>query len=285
MNFVWFAAVLLLAMFFMNPVLLLLAVAGAAAYAAALFGVRRMLRRTAVLLPLLLLTVGVSVAFNHRGTTVLGYLPGGNPLTLESAAAGVGAAALLAAVLGWFACANAVLTSDKLVYLFGRILPSLSLVLSMTLRFVPRFRRQAAAADAARRGLNGGETPHGLAGRVRSGLQVFSILVTWALEGAVDTADSMQSRGYGLPGRTAFSLYRFDRRRALVLAGTGLGAVYVAAGGIAGALDWSFYPTLAGPPLAAYSISLYAVFFLLCMLPVGMDLWEERKWTHSRSEI
>ncbi len=39
-----------------------------------------------------------------------------------------------------------------------------------------------------------------------------SILVTWALENAIDTADSMKDRGYVLPGRTAFSIYRFDRR-------------------------------------------------------------------------
>ena len=35
------------------------------------------------------------------------------------------------------------MTSDKLVWLFGRITPHLSLLLAMTLRFVPRFAAQA----------------------------------------------------------------------------------------------------------------------------------------------
>lgn len=48
--------------------------------------------------------------------------------------------------------------------------------------------------------------------RAKHGIKIMSILVTWALENAIDTADSMKDRGYGLPGRTAFSIYRFDRR-------------------------------------------------------------------------
>jgi energy-coupling factor transport system permease protein len=46
---------------------------------------------------------------------------------------------MLAAVISWFSCYNAVMTSDKFVYLFGRVIPALSLILSMTLRFVPKF--------------------------------------------------------------------------------------------------------------------------------------------------
>ena len=49
-------------------------------------------------------------------------------------------------------------------------------------------------------------------------------MVTWSLESAIDTADSMRSRGYGEPGRTAFSIYRFDDRdRGLLLCLTPVG--------------------------------------------------------------
>ena len=73
---------------------------------------------------------------------ILAYLPSGNPLTLESMLYGLASAALLSATLLWFTCYNAVMTSDKFIYLFGRVIPALSLVLSMTMRFVPRFRTQ-----------------------------------------------------------------------------------------------------------------------------------------------
>lgn len=41
---------------------------------------------------------------------------------------------------------------------------------------------------------------------------MLSILVTWALENAIETSDSMRSRGYGLKGRTAFSIYKFTKK-------------------------------------------------------------------------
>ena len=52
--------------------------------------------------------------------------------------------------------------------------------------------------------------------KIRYALNMVSILVTWALENAIETADSMKSRGYGLRGRTAFSIYRFNRRDKLL---------------------------------------------------------------------
>ena len=284
-NFAYFAVVLLLTMFLMHPICLVLALAGALTYAAVLFGVRRLLRQALFLLPLLLVTVAISVAFNHRGVTVWAYLPNGNPLTLESAFYGLTAAVLLAAVLVWFSCCNVVLTSDKFVYLFGRVLPAMSLLLSMTLRFVPRFRAQAAIVADAQRCIGRSPKQGNLLQRARNGLQIFSILVTWALENAVDTADSMKSRGYGLKGRTAFSIYRMDRRSMGILAVVLLEGLYVAVGSFAGALRWAFYPALEGAPLSFYGASVYLVFFLLCLLPAGMDLWEERKWTRSKSAI
>jgi energy-coupling factor transport system permease protein len=283
-NFVYFAAVLLLTMFFMHPVCLLIAFTGAVTYAAVLFGMRK-LKQALFLLPVMLVTVAISVAFNHRGVTVLAYLSNGNPLTLESAVYGVTAAVLLAAVLIWFSCCNAVLTSDKFVYLFGRAIPSMALLLSMTLRFVPRFRSQASIVASAQRCIGRAGNQGNLMQRVRNGLQIFSILVTWALENAVDTADSMKSRGYGLKGRTAFSLYRLDQRSIVVLVVLLVESIYVVVGGMLGALKWSFYPALSGMPLSGYSASVYVIFFLLCLLPVGIDLWEERKWTRSRSAI
>ena len=83
--------------------------------------------------PWRLLAALVNPAFNHEGATILTYLPSGNPLTLESMLYGVAAAVMLASVVLWFSSYNEVMTSDKFVYLFGRVIPALSLVLSMAL--------------------------------------------------------------------------------------------------------------------------------------------------------
>lgn len=92
------------------------------------------------MLPLLLFTALLNPLFNHRGATVLFQLPNGSSITLEAVAYGGAAAGMLLAVVVWFRCFGAVITSDKFLYLFGRISPSLSLLLSMAFRFVPRFR-------------------------------------------------------------------------------------------------------------------------------------------------
>ena len=48
-------------------------------------------------------------------------------------------------------------------------------------------------------------------------MNILSILVTWILEDSIDTADSMNARGYGLNGRTSFSIYRLDKRDKIIL--------------------------------------------------------------------
>lgn len=141
-NFLFFALVLAYSMVLMHPVCLAVSLTGALVYAGELGGRRALAGHLKFALPVLLLAAIVNPAFNHAGVTILTYLPSGNPLTLESILYGLAAGAMLCTVVLWFVCFNAVITSDKFVYLFGRVIPALSLVLSMTLRFVPLFRRQ-----------------------------------------------------------------------------------------------------------------------------------------------
>ena len=207
-NFLYFALVLVFSMCLMNPACLAISLAAAFAYNLYLNGRRALKLALCVMLPLLLLTAVINPAFNHQGATILTYLPSGNPLTLESIIYGLAAASMLIAVILWFGCYSAVLTSDKFVYLFGRLIPALSLVLSMTLRFVPKFKAQLGQVSLAQQCVGRDAGSGSLLQRLKNAITILSIMVTWALENAIETADSMKSRGYGLPGRTAFSIYR-----------------------------------------------------------------------------
>lgn len=82
----------------------------------------------------------------------------------------------------------------------------------MALRFVPRFAAQLKIISNAQKCVGRDISQGNLLTRAKNGLKILSILITWALENAVDTADSMRCRGYGLPGRTAFSNFRLDSR-------------------------------------------------------------------------
>ncbi len=282
-SFAYFALVLALSMCLMHPAALAASLVSALTYSIYLRGRRAVRFCLVYMLPMLLLTALVNPAFSHEGATILAYLPSGNPLTLESVAYGLAAAAMLAAVVVWFTCCSEIMTSDKLVYLFGRVAPSLSLVLSMTLRFVPRFVARMRAAADARRGMGSGASAPGALKRTKNAAAVLSATVTWALENAVETADSMKSRGYGLPGRTAFSIYRFDDRDRTALLWLTFCAVYIISGSAAGGLYFRYYPTVRGAEPSVFSASLLLCYLSLCLTPMILNIKEDVKWRRLRS--
>ena len=277
-NFLYFVLVLVFTMFFMHPVSLVISLLSALAYSVCLNGTRAVRFSLTAILPMMLIAAVVNPIFNHEGATILTYLPSGNPLTLESMVYGVASAFMLAGVITWFSCYSAVMTSDKFVYLFGRVIPALSLVLSMTLRFVPKFKAQLQVVSEAQSCV-GRDTANGsLLRRAKNGITILSILVTWSLENAIETADSMKSRGYGLPGRTAFSIYRFDGRDKLALLWLLFCGGYIILGWALGGLRWWYYPIISGALMGAFPVSLQLVYLALCLTPVIMNRMEVRKW-------
>ena len=270
-NFLYYALVLLFSMCLMHPVYLAISLTGALAYAITLNGQKAVRFAVMGLLPMAALAALVNQAFNHEGATILTYLPSGNPLTLESILYGCASGVLLAAVVLWFVCVTDVITSDKVVYLFGRIIPALSLLLSMTLRFVPQFTRRLRTVAQAQRHLGRDTGSGSVRQRVRSALRVFSIVVTWSLESGLIAADSMRGRGYGLPGRTAFALYRLDRRDAAMLLWLAFCGLYLLGGGLAGGLAFQYYPLLSAGAVTPLTVSFFAVYGLLCFTPALVD--------------
>ena len=284
-NFLFFALVLAYSMVLMHPVCLLISLISAVCYAIQLNGRKAVLFSLKVTLPVLLLVAIVNPAFNHAGITILAYLPTGNPLTLESILYGFAAGAMLCAVLMWFVCYNAVMTSDKFVYLFGRVIPALSLVLSMTLRFVPRFKAQLDTVRQAQFCIGRDASTGSIWQRARKAITIFSIMVTWALENAIETADSMKGRGYGLKGRTAFSIYQAEERDRYVLLWLGFCGMYLFCGCLAGGLKWWYLPMLQGAMTQPFTISFYLVYLALCLTPVILNGKEVYAWRSSALKI
>ena len=284
-NFLYFVLVLLGAMIFMHPQALTISLAGAFTYSVVLSGKKALKFNIKYCIPMMLITALVNPAFNHEGMTILTYLRNGNPLTLESVIYGIAAAAMIVTVIIWFSCYNAVMPSDKFVYLFGRIIPSLSLILSMVLRFVPRFKEQIRVISNAQKCVGRDVSNGGLLDRAKHGLKILSIMITWALENAIETADSMKSRGYGLPGRTAFSIFRFDKRDRKALLAIALTGGLTYGGAFAGTMYWRYFPSMKGVDIGFISILTFLAYGALCMVPVAIQLWEEYTWKRLQSNI
>ena len=284
-NFVYFALVMVFAMVFMHPACLVISLVCAFSYSVYLSGKKAIRAGFVFMLPMLLVTALINPAFNHEGATILAYLPGGNPLTLESILYGLATALMLCSVVSWFSCFSAVMTSDKFVYLFGRVVPALSLILSMSLRLVPRFKAQIRVITGAQRCIGRDMSSGSILQRTRCGIRILSIMVTWALENAIETADSMKSRGYGLAGRTAFSIFRFDHRdRAALLYLLAVGA-YITFGAVSGALYYRYFPTVKGIALSPYTVSLLTAHAALCLMPLVLNIREDLAWRAIQSKI
>ncbi len=277
-NFSFFALVIGLSMVLHHPVAQLISCVCAILYAVQTEGKKAVLFSLKFCLPVLLMTAFINPAFNHAGVTILTYLPTGNPLTLESILYGISAGVMLVTVLVWFINFNRVITSDKFIYLFGRIIPALSLVLSMTLRFIPKFQAQLACVTEAQRSIGRDASEGSIWQRTKTAITILSIMVTWALENAIETADSMKSRGYCLKGRTSFSIYHFEERDKLTLTWIGFCAVYLISGCVASGFAFQYFPLVRYAPLNPLTISFYLVYLALCLTPIVMNLIEEKKW-------
>lgn len=281
--FVYFVSVIVVAMVTMHPVVVAVCFLTGSALYGTLCGGRRLVRSLGWSVPMMLLIALLNPILSHKGETVLLFLNDA-PITLESVVFGATFALMVAAVFYWFACYSEIMTSDKFIYLFGRIIPKLSLLLSMTLAAIPKLKRQYREIDDAQRAL-APEADDGAVAKLRRGVSVFSALVSRALEGSIETADSMRARGYGLRGRTAYSIFRFTASDAVLLAVTLALAVTVVALALVGGVDYAYYPTLGAVGRGPADLFLYAALILLCGGSILMEVKETILWHTLRSSI
>ncbi len=279
---VYFLTVSGIAMFCMNPILLSVSLTGAILFFLLRNG-RKHGKSHFIWLLIFLITALINPLVSHNGVTVL-FVLNDSPITLEAILYGLAASGMVIAVLYWFRSFTQMMTSDKLLYLFGKLSPKLALVLSMGLRYVSLFGKQV-------RKINDTQTALGLykedniIDRIGGGLRVFSVMVTWSLENGIVTADSMSARGYGTGKRSHFSIFRFRRSDlGLLIITLILGALTCVAIGV-GALDFTFYPSLKMADPTGMSFLGYISYCILVLLPIIMEAEEKIKWKYLKSKI
>lgn len=277
-NFIYFALIIAFSMVITHPLAQIISFISASLYAISVEGIKSVKFMLKYCLPIVLLTAFMNPAFNHEGTTILTYFSNGNPLTLESILYGFSAGVMLITILLWFTNFNRVMTSDKFIYLFGKVIPALSLILSMSLRFVPKFKSQMNMVAEAQRSIGRDVSSGSLWKRIKITISIFSIMITWALENAIETADSMKSRGYGLKGRTAFSNYRMDERDRYALLWLGFCGLFLLSGTMLTAFGFRYFPNIRYAALDKTTIPFYFIYFSLGITPVILNWKEERTW-------
>lgn len=268
----YFLSVAGVAMFCMNPVLLALSLFGALLIFFLRNG-RKDGKSHVTFFLLFLALIVINPLVSHNGTTVL-FVINHSPITLEATVYGIAAAVMILAVLYWFRSFTQIMTSDRLLYLFGKLSPKLALVLSMGLRYVPLFSKQAAKIQQSQTAL-GLYKEDNVIDRFRGGIRVFSVLITWALENGITTADSMTARGYGIGKRSHFSVFRF-RKSDIFLLSANIVLLTITLTSIAiGALDFAYYPSIKITPLSPASVIGYISYGILILLPSIIEAEEK----------
>jgi len=273
----YFISVGLITMFTMNPFLLAVSLLGSMAFFAFIAG-KEALKSLAFYIPMFLIISITNPLFNHKGATPLLFL-NGNAITAEAVIYGIALAAEITAVMLWCTCYNRVVTSDKLIHLIGRAVPKLSLVICMALRFVPMFidRIKRTHKTQMSLGLFSGK---GILNMINGSLKVFSAVTTEVLENAVETGNSMKARGYGLPNRTDFSLFKFEFADAVLLCLNITAVTVVIIINQLGLADFYYYPKFFATSITPIAAAVYLVLTLFMFAPFILIVKENLSWKY-----
>lgn len=283
-NFVFYIGALVMGMCFLHPLFLVLSLFCSMAY----YGVvkRQVLKYLGSMLGIFILLSVVNPLFNTQGEHVLFSYFGGRAYTLEALCYGMALAGMLLTILTWFATYNEVMTDDKFLYCFGKLSPSLSLILTMVLRLVPSFQKKCDQIAGARRCIGKSVENGTTYEKVEHGLTIISALTSWALEGGVVMADSMRSRGFGSGKRTCFSIYsmRGQDRRLIALMGVLMAVIFLSS--LKDGTNVTYTPVLSFSGRAnPWTLLGGAAYFIFLSIPTVLSLKEAVTWHILRSRI
>lgn len=174
----YFVAAIGLTLACSHPAAAALSLAGGTAFSILLRGGKETANTYKFVLPMFLLIAIGNPLFNHRGATML-FMLFDQWITLEAISYGLVSACTLSAIIVWFACYQQVMTSDKFLYLFGNVAPNTALLITMTLRFIPKLKKDAADIAAAETMLNG--KPQRLTQKLGAVMRRLSVLLTMSM--------------------------------------------------------------------------------------------------------
>lgn len=303
-NLIFFLSVIVFGMLFRHPVTI------TACFFCALLWYIMLCGRDAVksfftfIVPMLVFVIIIGGLTAHYGETQLLTLPGGKPLTLEALIYGFVLGVAAVSVIMWFFCWNEVITADKFMHIFGKLLPAAALVISMALRFVPMYKNRLRAITEAQKGIGMDFKSGSFTQRIKNGVKTISILITWSLENAVETSDAMRARGYGLSSRKNYGKYRFGKRDSVFCISAAVLDIIMAVGYFQQALMCSYNPSIViNPasdgksavfidalhltlnPVAPLGAAAMAAFILMCALPLLIEIREALKWNRLKLKI
>lgn len=278
--FYYYLCVGLVAMFFNHPLFLALAIVTLIGVNVMHDGGRTLKKWLPMLVGMGLLFTFLNPILNSRGTHIFFYFRG-KQVTLEALVYGGVTAMSLILILLLFMSFNFVLNGTKFLYIFSRFFPRTAFLTMLAIRFVPLLKRRLDEIKDVQR-VKGITVASGtVSQRAKSGMVLIQILLTWSLEEAVETADSMKARGYGLGKRSSYIPYRMEKEDWGSLAIlVGLSAI-CSVGGSLGYGKIVIYPALGTLHFFPLDWMVLVGMLLLLAFPLLLEGREQLRWRYT----
>lgn len=279
----YYVTVMLVTIFFIHPIVLMVSFIGSFSLLLLVKKGKQLYREFKIYLILFILIVLTNPLFVHEGETILVFIKN-VPITLEAILYGVFIGIMLLAIINWSRLFSEMMSSEKIVYIFGTSFPKMSLILTMSLRFIPLLIKRIKKISMVQRSFNV-YGDNSIKQRIYHGIQTFHIIITWSLENSVVQADAMKSKGYGLSDRSNFSIFTWsfvDTIMSLLIMGL-LSIIFYF--NYQGVLSFEYYPMFDFYSVWNPNILLVIVLVILMMLPSMYEIKEQIKWKFLRSKM
>jgi energy-coupling factor transport system permease protein len=207
----------------------------------------------------------INPLINNEGLHILFYL-GERPVTLESLLYGAHNLLLVAALLMVFPSFNILLDSERVLFLFSRLMHTSALILSMAMRFVPLLTRRARELRQLHR-QEGARLP----ARLRHAGKLLGALLDWTMEEGMQSSRTLRARGYGGQSRTFYSAFRFTPRDAGALCFLLASLASLFGLRLLGAGKWLYFPAFDAPHIDLVQAAGLGALCLMCGYPFLLE--------------
>lgn len=219
----------------------------------------------------------INPLINHRGERILFFL-GKKAVTFEAVVYGFAMMLSLLTILVAFICFRQAVDNHKFLYLFSSILPKTAFLIMMSIGFVPLLAARMKQISIVQKTREIDMTEGTVVKRAKDGMKILKILISWSLEGALQTADSMKGRGYGIAKRSSYMQYRINSRDWLIMTSVTTLSTITAIGLFFGYGKLVIFPSLESISMDLTGIILYSAFCLLLIIPIIVEGREILIW-------
>ncbi|MDG5789829.1 energy-coupling factor transporter transmembrane component T [Evansella sp. AB-P1] len=215
--------------------------------------------------------------FNERGRHVVVEILG-HRVTLEALVYGGMTGLTIMGIIALFVSYNEVMTPNKLLFLFSKIMPQFAVLLMLTLRFIPLMKRRLDDISTIQqsKGITVVEGPW--KNKVKNGLMYVQVLLTYSLEEAIQTADSMKSREYGKHKRSSYEYFRFRSMDVFAIILLCSFLVISIVGRMNGHVYLNVYPVMDSMYMTSLDMTFLLLFCLYLAFPILVQVGGYIRW-------